>query len=177
MEGPEVPMEKVHEHIEEHAAEAKEKWITMVALSTAVLAVLAAVTSLLAGDHSDEAMSRQIASSDKWAYYQAKGIKAGLVESRIEILTAMGHPPGDADTQLIEKYKKEQEDIQKESETIAEGVRDAFADRHGILARGVTMFQIAIAVGAISVMTRRKMFWGVSLLFGAERVSIFREWV
>jgi len=32
------------------------------------------------------------------------------------------------------------------------------------------MFQIAIAVGAISVMTKRKMFWGVSLLFGATGV-------
>ena len=30
------------------------------------------------------------------------------------------------------------------------------------------MFQISIAIGAISVMTRRKMFWGVSLLFGAD---------
>jgi len=103
MEAPEVPMEKVHEHIEEHASEAKEKWISMVALSTAVLAVLAAVTSLLAGDHSDEAMSKQIESSDQWSYYQAKGIKAGVVETRIEILSAIGHPADDADKQKLEQ--------------------------------------------------------------------------
>jgi hypothetical protein len=29
------------------------------------------------------------------------------------------------------------------------------------------MFQIAIAVGAISVLTKRKRFWFVSLTFGA----------
>ncbi|HWB60844.1 MAG TPA: DUF4337 domain-containing protein [Chthoniobacteraceae bacterium] len=169
MESPEVPMEKVHEHIEEHAHEAKEKWITMVALSTAVLAVLAAVTSLLAGNHSDEAMSRQIESSDQWSYYQAKGIKAGLVETRIQILTAMGHPPADADTQQLQKYKSEQEEIQKEAETLQQESK-MHSVKHDTLARGVTMFQIAIAVGAISVMTRRKMFWGVSLLFGAAGV-------
>ncbi len=162
-------MEKVHEHIEEHAHESKEKWVTMVALSTAVLAVLAAVTSLLAGDHSDEAMSLQIASADKWSYYQAKGIKAGLVESRMDIMTAMGHPVIEGDPQKLEQYKKEQEDIKKEAdEKQAEsGVHSLL---HAILARGVTMFQIAIAVGAIAVMTKRKAFWGVSLLFGATGV-------
>src|SRR5579862_6785450 len=151
MESPEVPMEKVHEHIAEHAEEAKEKWITMVALSTALLAVLAAVTSLLAGNHSDEAMSHQIDSSDKWAYYQAKGIKAGVVETRVAVLTAIGHPPGDADTQQLEKYKNEQEDIKKEADALRQE-SEMHSKKHGILAKGITMFQIAIAVGAISVM-------------------------
>jgi hypothetical protein len=34
-----------------------------------------------------------------------------------------------------------------------------------ILARGVTMFQIAIAVAAISVLTKRTRFWYVALGF------------
>ena len=38
--------------------------------------------------------------------------------------------------------------------------------RHVVFARGVTLFQIAIAIGAISVLTNRKAFWFVSLLFG-----------
>jgi hypothetical protein len=37
---------------------------------------------------------------------------------------------------------------------------------HHVLARSVTLFQIAIAVGAISVLTRRRAFWFVSLAFG-----------
>jgi len=32
------------------------------------------------------------------------------------------------------------------------------------------MFQIAIAVGAISVLTRRRAFWFVSLAFGAAGI-------
>ena len=36
-----------------------------------------------------------------------------------------------------------------------------------IFARGVTMFQIAIAVAAISALTAKRRFWIVSLVFGA----------
>ena len=48
MEDPEVPMEQVHEHIEHQAEHAGEKWVSMVALTTAILAAFAAVTSFLA---------------------------------------------------------------------------------------------------------------------------------
>ena len=37
--------------------------------------------------------------------------------------------------------------------------------RHVIYAQGVTMFQIAIAVAAISVLTKRTRFWYVALAF------------
>ncbi len=38
--------------------------------------------------------------------------------------------------------------------------------RHKLLAGGVTLLQIAIAIGAISALTKRKAFWAVSLCFG-----------
>ena len=87
----------------------------------------------------------------------------------MEILTALGHAPGDADKQKFEQYKKEQEEIQKDADALQKE-SEVHSAQHGILARGVTMFQIAIAIGAISVMTKRKTFWGVSLLFGATGV-------
>lgn len=164
MENPEVPMEKMHEHIEEHAHESKEKWVLLVALSTAIIAVLAAVTSLLAGKHADEAMASQIESNDQWSYYQSKGIKAAVLETRIEILDALGHPAPEADKAKLEGYKKDQEEIQdKAKELTAESKVHAL--KQGVLARGVTMFQIAIAIAAIAVLTKRRRFFGVSLLF------------
>jgi hypothetical protein len=36
-----------------------------------------------------------------------------------------------------------------------------------VFARGVTMFQIAIAIAAISALTKKRSFWVVSLVFGA----------
>jgi hypothetical protein len=169
MEEPEVPLEEVHEHIEHHAHESKEPWIAIVALSTAILAALAAVCSLLAGDHANEAMVSQIKSSDQWSFYQAKGIKSGLVKTRMEILQALGHEPEKADEQKLKKYEEEQKDIKKEADDKQEEAASHLR-QHVVLARGVTMFQIAIAVGAISVLTKRRMFWAVSLLFGAAGI-------
>src|ERR1700734_3206635 len=89
--------ENIHEHSNEHAhhilSEGKDKWVLYVALTTAVFAVLAAITGLLAGDHSDEAMLAQIKSSDQWAFYQAKSIKSGTIDEANKILLAMGKTP------------------------------------------------------------------------------------
>src|SRR6202012_4435625 len=87
--------ESSQEHINEHAHhhtehEPKERWILFVALTTAIIAVLAAVTGLLASDHADEAMLSQIKSSDQWAFYQAKSIKSETIASSNKILLAMG---------------------------------------------------------------------------------------
>jgi hypothetical protein len=43
MEEAEVPLEHLHEEIHRHAEQSGEKWISWVALSTAILAVLAAI--------------------------------------------------------------------------------------------------------------------------------------
>jgi len=88
--------ENIHEHSNEHAEHAahhggeKDKWVIWVAMTTAVIAVLAAITGLLAGDHADEAMLSQIHASDQWAFYQAKGIKSDVIASGDKLLLAMG---------------------------------------------------------------------------------------
>ena len=58
MEEAEVPLEHLHEHIHHRAEHSGEKWISWVALSTAILAVLA-ITGLLSGSHANEAMMKQ----------------------------------------------------------------------------------------------------------------------
>jgi hypothetical protein len=172
MEEPEVPMEEVHEHIEHHAHEAKEPWIQFVALTTAIIAAFAAICSLLAGDHANEAMISQIQSSDQWNYYQAKGIKSGQLKTRIEILKALGHETTPADEEKLKQYEEQQEEIKKEGDA-KQAESTTHLRKHKNLAAGVTMFQIAIAIGAISVLTKRKHFWGVSLVFGAAGVFFF----
>ncbi|WP_428331095.1 DUF4337 domain-containing protein [Mucilaginibacter sp.] len=166
--------EKIHEQSDEHAhhilAEGKEKWVLYVALTTAVIAVLAAITGLLAGDHADEAMLSQIRSSDKWAFYQAKSIKTELINSSNKILIAIGKAPAAQDTAKIAANKSEQAKIMEEAKE-AQKESDEHVARHKILARGVTLFQVAIAIGAISIITKRKALWIVSV--GFAFVGIF----
>jgi hypothetical protein len=165
MEEPEVPTEHLHEAIEHRAAHGKAPWMMGVALSSALLAGFAAVCSLLAGHHANEAMVEQIESSDQWAYYQAKGIKAAVLASKMELLDAEGKPASAKDLQKMADYKKEQDEIAAEANERRRSA-EAHLGRHVVFARAVTLFQIAIAIGAISALTNRRAFWFVSLAFG-----------
>jgi len=82
MEESEVPLEHLHEQTHETAKHSRENWISWVALSTAILAVLAAIASLLSGEHANEAMLSQIEASSQWNYYQAKSIKAAVLDAK-----------------------------------------------------------------------------------------------
>jgi hypothetical protein len=161
MEEAEVPMEHLHEEIHHSAEHGGEKWISWVALSTAILAVLAAIAGLLSGKHANEAMMSQIESSDQWSYYQAKSIKASVLEAKIALSTT----PNEADSQKRERYEKEQEEIKTEAEQKQNEAKSNF-HQHEVFARSVTMFQIAIAIAAISALTKKRTFWIVGLLFG-----------
>ena len=161
----EVPTEKLHESIQEEAEKRKEKWVLLVALSTAILAVFAALSSLMAGHHANEALIEQIQASDQWAYYQAKGIKASLLESKIEIFSALGKQAAAKDEEKFKDYKKEQKEIEENAKE-KEKSSTTHLKAHNILARAVTVFQIAIAVAAISVLTRRKWLWYGSCFLG-----------
>jgi hypothetical protein len=164
MEEPEVPTEHLHAHLEE-GAEAGPRWVMGVALTAALLAGLAAVASMHAGYYANEAMISQIESSDKWSFYQAKSIKESQLNSKMELLEALGKTPSEADRKKVGEYEKDKADIQKEAEDLGREARH-FLHVHHFTATSVTMFQIAIALGAISVLTRRKLFWFVCLGFG-----------
>jgi len=175
MEAPEVPLESVQEHLEHHAHAEPGTLVTRIALSTAILATIAAVTSLLAGDHANEAMISQIQSSDQWAFYQAKSIKAAVLNAKTAILEGQGQQPNVKDLEKLGEYAKEQAEIQKTAEE-KQHEAESHLRRHKLLASGVTMLQMAIAVGAISALTKKRMFWGVSLLFGIVGIGfLIRE--
>jgi len=161
MEESEVPLEHLHEEIHHSAEHSRERWISWVALSTAILAVLAAIAGLLSGRYVNEAMMNQIEASDQWSYYQAKSIKAAVLDAK----TSLGDVSTDSDQSKRDRYEKEQEKIKSEAEQKEAAAKSNF-HKHEVFARGVTMFQIAIAIAAISALTRKRSFWIVSLLFG-----------
>jgi pyruvate/2-oxoglutarate dehydrogenase complex dihydrolipoamide acyltransferase (E2) component len=162
MEEADVPLEQLHEEIQHHAEHSGEKWISGVALSTAVLAVLAAIAALLSGNRANEAMMKQIESSDQWAFYQAKGIKAAVLDAKMSLTGSAS----DADREKAAKYSEEQSEIQKEAREKETEAKQNFHE-HEVFARGVTLFQVAIAIAAISALTKRRRYWLVSMIIGA----------
>jgi Domain of unknown function (DUF4337) len=160
----EVPTEHLHEHMNE-AAEERGGWISRVAVSSAILAVLAAITALLASHHSDEAILEQMKATDQWSYYQAKSIKLAVLQNDLDQRKDDGKPVPPDRQKKVGEYQKDMEDIQDKGKEL-ENSSESHMQHHVWLARGVTAFQIAIAIGAISVLAKRPKLWLLSLAIG-----------
>jgi len=164
MEEIEIPTEHLHEEIQERAEERKEKWVMYVALSTAFMAVLAAVAGLLAGHHANEALIERVKASDSWSFYQSKNLKEEIASSTDKILRTLSPtPPKEDNSILIAHYEKEKEAIKKTAEE-AEKSSEWHLSRHVPLATAVTCFQIAIAISAISILTKKRKLWFAGML-------------
>ncbi|HUN94513.1 MAG TPA: DUF4337 domain-containing protein [Burkholderiaceae bacterium] len=158
-----------HDHQLEHAAEhgSSDGFAGRIAVTTAVLATLGALMSYQGGaTQSDAALFKNDAAikkteaADQWAYYQSKGNKQNLAELG-ETLAAT--PDKQAFYQQeVERYKKEKADIQAKAEKI-EAESKEFDERseamlhvHHRWALAATAMQIAIALSAIALLTRRQ---------------------
>lgn len=155
----EVDTDKLHEAILEEVEKEGGPFLRTIALTTALFAALAAVASLLAGSTVNEALALkteasqlQAQASDQWAYYQAKGIKAVVIEAQKELLASADKPLSpDLEKNLV-RYKGEQQASQKQAQEL-ERQRDektAEADhlihQHHYFAYTVALLQIAIAL-------------------------------
>ena len=172
MEEQEVPTEHLHEHTEHAAQHSGERWTLGVALSSALLAALAAVASLQAGHHANEAMVCQIKASDNWSFYQAKSIKESQLKGKMDIFVALDKPVNEADKKKAEEYATTKETISEEAKKLQEEAGHELTT-HQIFAKSVTLFQIAISIGAIAALTKRRRFWFVSLACGAVGLFFF----
>jgi hypothetical protein len=142
------------------------------AVSTAIMAVFAALGSLMAGHHSNEALILQIKASDQWSYYQAKGIKA-------EIAQAIVLQHATANVEVPDEVKKKQAQYKADQESIKDKAHDFEKDseehlqRHVTFARSVTLFQIAIAISAIAMLTKRPPLWYFSVALSVGGAVLF----
>jgi hypothetical protein len=168
MEEIEFPTEHLQEAIKEKAEELQGKkegkFTLYIAVCTALMAVFAALAGLMAGDHSNEALIDQIKASDQWAFYQAKSIK-----SEIRVLQAA---PLNGSNKSPEEIKKEEGEIRKTAEDY-ERSSEGHLKKHLWLARSVTFFQIAIAVSAMSILTKKTFLWFAGILISLIGLSLF----
>jgi fatty acid desaturase len=178
--------EKLEEERREIARERSPSWTLSLSLSTAIIAVFAAIASLQSGAHANaailsknEAVLSQARASDQWAYYQAKGIKQAIYASQADGLSESR--PDEAKKMRVEAehYKAEQAEVEKQARELEAAVREAgkaadeSLERHHQFAISVTVFQVAIALAAIAALTRRKPLWFVSLAVGVAGLVFF----
>jgi hypothetical protein len=181
---PEVPLENAHETIEHHAHHASESWTMGVALTAAVLAAMAAITALCVEHSSEEAMRALICSSDRWNESQADSIKEKELETqKIEFETqnlllewqksASPHKEMSPENKKkLAEYSTKKEELRAEAKKLEEE-SGSFARKHTPLSASLTMFQVAIAIGAVSVLTKQRGFWYVSIALGVVGAGFF----
>jgi hypothetical protein len=143
-----------------------------ISLMTAVLATVAALISYQSGSAQTEAMFlknqsilKQAEASDQWAYYQAKSVKSHLDDA----VAALSTDPEVKARYLQDKAKQDQEKVGVEAEArkLQTESRKLGAESesrlrpHERFALALTFLQIAIALAAITVLTRRRwLLWG-----------------
>ena len=185
-EGPEIETENLHEAIKEELEREGGSFLKQIALTTALLAAVAAVAALKAGATANEAIffkaesaKLQSQASDEWAYYQAKGVKSAVQEASQTSWLAMGKEPPEEYQKARERYSEEQGEIKKKAQEL-EKLRDeksAEADHlmhtHHGFASAVALFQVSIALGALAALTRNRPLWWGSLLTGTGGLVLF----
>ena len=164
-----------HDHHVEHAAQhgdSGDGFAGKIAVATAVLATAGALMAYMggatqanAGLFKNNAAIKKTEASNRWNYYQAKSSKQNLAELALELVPTE-RKAGVA--QEIERYKTEKAEIKKDAEKLeAESTdwdkkSDAELHLHHRWAQATTALQVAIALAAIALLTRRKwLVWGV----------------
>ena len=156
-----------HEHELEHAAQHEPKGMAgQLAVITAILATVGAMFSYMggatqadAGLFKNDAAIKKTEASNQWNYYQSKSSKQNLSELALELA------PDARKTfyqDEVKRYKTEKGEIKLAAEKL-EAQSKEFDDKsaeqmhqHHRWAQATTALQIAIAMAAIALLTRRK---------------------
>jgi hypothetical protein len=168
------------------AAERRAGWIVHLSFSTALIAVLAAIAALESGTYSNqallqknEALLAQTKASDQWAYYQAKSVKGTIYASQAAAAQTSNPELAEKAKKEAQRYASEEEEIRKsatelEAKVKEDGERsDQSMEHHHRFAYSVTMFQISIALAAVSVLSKQKAVWFTGLIVAAIGLVYF----
>lgn len=185
-EMPEVDTDKLREAIHEELEADEGGFVKRVALTTALLAAVAAIAALFAGSTVNEALvlkneatRLQAEASDQWAYYQAKGIKSAVQDAIASSWTASGRAVPPPVVAAKQKYEREQQSIQEKARELERerdrksSEADHLLHRHHSFAASVALFQVAIALGAVAALTRVRLMWLASIVVGVAGVAFF----
>ena len=173
-----------HDHEVEHAAQSGDPFAARVAVMTAIFATIGALFGYMAGATQNDALLfkndaaiKKTEASDQWNFYQAKSNKQNLAELGATLTT--GEPQAKYQKET-ERYKKEKEEIMVEAKKLEESGKQAEARSeasmhvHHRWAQSMTLIQIAIALAAITILTRYKAMGigalgvaGASIVLGA----------
>jgi predicted transcriptional regulator len=162
-------------------AAARREWIDHAARTTAVLAILAAISSGQYANQFSRTILAQAEASDQWSYFQAKSIKRHLVQGQVELLRAMAATQPAAAAELsklqasdaasVKKYETELADIRAKAERIEADKR--LHERQGNWFQGAfIILQAGVVLCTIASSAKRKELWATAIALGVAGLAI-----
>lgn len=165
------------------AASASDSWMKWVALSTTVLAVSAAFSTMKGGGYSTQTQLASVNAANKWSYFQSKSAKETVYKADSVLLGAIaanatGESGRNAATAALEKFEKEvaryeveKVEIQKEAQAF-DNLAKYNQKRGGYFGLAAMFLQIAIMLAAIATLLKKRTAWLLGLILGAVGIGL-----
>jgi len=178
-----------HDHALEHATqggghsdhgEHGSGMINQIAMFTAIIATIGAIFSYMggatqanAGLYKNNAAIKKTEASNQWNYFQAKSTKQSLAELSRDLSSSKNKEHYQS---KIERYEKEKADIKAVADKLeAQAVQwdkrsDEQMHQHHRWAQATTVLQVAIAIAAIALLTKKK--WLEYIMYGVAGIGL-----
>ncbi len=159
----------------------KRHWVDHAARTTAVLAVLAAVSSGQYANQFSRTILAQAKASDEWSYFQAKSIKRHIVAGQVEMLKAMAATAPQAavaldklqaeDAAAVKKYEQEMAEAKAKAEQIEADKR--LHERQGTWFQGAfIILQAGVVLCTVAASAKRKELWALAIGLGVAGLAV-----
>lgn len=146
------------------------KWV---AIFTALVATMGGIVgheaSHVANDailYKNEAVLKKTDAANQWAYYQAVSSKSHLMELAKQLTPSEVHPGYD---EKLAKYAQQKEELQARATALEKQVEAADTKSAALreprqnLFLSLALFQIAISVASVTILSRQRWLFGVAL--------------
>lgn len=170
-----VDLEELHERAQAGNSDAR---FAPVSMSMAILAVFAAVVTLMgARIHADEVLA-QTREADQWSQYQAKVIRERSYEVVLDELNLFALQEGAnlpaAKTKYsseITRYQGDMKDIQNQANATEAQVA-VLERRSNWFDFGEVLLEASLVICSITMLTERRIYWYLGLASGGSGILI-----
>ena len=176
-----------HDHELEHATQGghgehgNNAMTNQIAMFTAIIATVGAIfaymggaTQANAGLYKNNAAIKKTEASNQWNYFQSKSTKQSLAEISRDL--AAKESDREKYQAKVDRYEKEKNDIKAVADKLEEEATewdhqsDEQMHQHHRWAQATTVLQVAIALAAIALLTRKK--WLEVAMFGCGGLGV-----
>ncbi len=159
----------------------KERWIQGVALTTTILAVCAALSTLRGGGFSTKVQVSTTQENNQWSYFQAKSTKQHICEMQVQsfeidkLLTTNTIAIDSINSKIaqlksnIARYDKEKADIKKGAEDLNK-LQLEYKAHSGSFGIASMLLQIAIMLSSVGALMKKKWMWFAGLALGVTGI-------